>query len=300
MLADFERRLAEVLGARLPAPFAGRVVVAPEVPAGPGPVVQVAVGAVTPLDPDFGSIRRESAPGTADQRRVVRLRAQVGVEVTPGGGGGRAQRVAGADLLLHLLDGSDFRDGSALVEPGDPGFLLDSLRVAGGDLSVAGTEPAVAVSAEGWFWPPGEVGETGEPIVEAQVRQVVLPIVLRPAVSRLVAGAGPVPLELVVGTTGTMSVADGATIASAFGAVAVGLVGVGGGAGAGTLTGGDAGPGGRRVVAVADGRAVVTYTPPATAATDQVVVSAHVVDGGGEARVGLELARFRLRVEAPA
>ena len=299
MLADFERRLADVLGSRLPPPFAGRVAVAPDLPAGPGPVVHVAVGTVTPLDSDFGSIRRESAPGTADRRRVVRLRALVGVDVMPGGGGGRSQRVAGTDLLLHLLDGAEFRDGSALVEPGDPGFLLDSLRIAGADLSDGGAGPSVAISAEGWFWPAGAAGETGEPILEAQVRQVVLPLVLRPSVSRVVAGTGPVPLELVVGATGTLDVAGNGTTASAFGAVAVGLVGVGGGAGAGTLSGGDAGPGGRRVLAVADGRAVITYTPPAAAATDQIVVSAHVVDGGGEARVGLELARFRLRVEAP-
>ena len=302
MLADLERRLAEVLGTRLPAPFGGRVSVAPALPAGPGPAVQVAVGAVVPLDPDFGSVRLESAPGAADRRRVVRLRADVALAVTPeaGGGGGRGQRVAGTDLLLHLLDAAEFRDGSALVEPGDPGFLLDALRITGADLRAEGAGPAVALSVEGWFWPVGVAGETGEPIAEAHVRQFVIPITLRPAVSLLVAGTDPVPLELVFGATGTMVVTANGTTASPFGAVAVGLVGPGGGPGAGTLTGGDAGPGGRRVLAVADGRATATYTPPAAPAIDQVVVSAFLVDADGEARVGLELARFRLRVEAPA
>lgn len=315
MLADFERRLAEVLGSRLPAPFAGRVTVAPAAAAGAGPLMQLAVGEVVPLDPDVGSVRPELAPGSLALRRVVRLRCQVAVEVVAGDGAGRAQRVAGVDALLHLVDGPDLRSGSALVEGGDPGFLLESLRLAGADVSLAlgagagalpalpalPAPPAVRLVAEGWFWPVGVAGETGEPIVEAQVRQVVLPIVLRPALTRLVAGSAPVAFDLALGAGATLRVpgrGDPPPPPSPFGSVAVGLVGRAGGPGAGTLAGGADGPGGHRLVAVTGGHASATYTPPAAPTTDQLVVSAFVVDAGGEARVGLELARFPLRVEA--
>jgi hypothetical protein len=309
VLAEFEVRLVEVLGSRLPAPFAGRVSRAPDLPAGVGPAVQVAVQRIVPLDPDFGSTRLEQAPGAADRRRVVRLRCDVGVEVVPGPDSGRAQRVAGTDALLHLLGGADFRDGSALIEAGDPGFLLDSLRVVGGDLSpiptdpaaeVAPPRPALQVMAEGWFWPVGVAGEVGRPLVEAQVRQVVLPVVLRPTLARLLTGGDPVALELGLGAVGTLEVHAEDTTSSPFGSIAVGLVSRAGGPGAGVLTGGTAGPGGRRILPVADGRATVTYAPPAAPATDQLVVSAFVVDSDGNTHVGLELARFPLRVESPA
>ena len=67
MLTEFEIRLADVLGNRLPAPFGGRVRRrgAPA-PNGNGPVVRVGVDAIEPLEPDFGSVRPEVVAGSAE------------------------------------------------------------------------------------------------------------------------------------------------------------------------------------------------------------------------------------------
>lgn len=302
MLADFERRLADVTGARLPSPFTGRVEVAPAVPAGNGPVVQLSVGAVELLKPDFGSVRTELTPGLDTNRRVLRLRCDVEFAVTPQSPAGRDQVVQAVDALLHLFDDSELRRATALAEPGDPGFLLDFLGIRSANLSdhldPTVQVPVLTLEAEGWFWPIGAEGIDGPEIERALVRQVVLPVTLVSSVSQLIAGAAAADLELLLGSTGTLAVQESGVSTEPFGSLAVGLTGPGGQPGAGALGGGSDGPDGRRVLAVSDGRAVLTYTPPGAAGTDELVVSSFIIDGDGETRVGMELARFPLAVRS--
>lgn len=300
MLVDLEQRLAQVLGQRLPAPFMGRVTVAPDSPPGPGPELRVAVGSATPLDPDFGARRSELTPGTPLPRRVARLRCEIVLTVDASAPGGRAEQVEGVDALLYLLDAPDFRNADALTAPGDPGFLLSELRVVSADLSptLANDSPAVLVlRAEGWFWPVGEVGAAGPAIAEAHLRQLVLPVNMVPAEVRFVAGGGPVDLRFEVGAAGTAVVSQGGVVTAAFGRIAASLEGPGGTPGAGTLGGGQAGIGGARLIAVTDNSATITYTPPAAPASDRLILRS-VTRNAGETHFGPQLAAFDLIVAA--
>jgi hypothetical protein len=290
VLSELEDRLADVLGARLPAPFGGRVRVEPDEPAGPGPSVQLGVARATRVDEEFTSTRRERLPGQTQLQRVVRLRCDIVVDVAAADGQNRDQQMEGLDRLLFLLDDGELRDGTALVEPGDQGFLLEELTVT------EVVPPTLTLGACGWFWPVGEAGVDGPEIDQMILRQAVLPIGLRPPPGRFQAGGPPAALELVLGTSGLRLEADQPPAAAPFGVLAVGLVGSGGQPGSGTLTGGSTGPDGRRIVTATNGTAAVSYQPPPTAATDQLVVSMFVVDGDGVERVGMELVRFPLRV----
>jgi hypothetical protein len=288
MLTELESRLADVLGSRLPAPFTGRVRRrGADAPAGNGPVVRVGVDAIEPLDPDFGAVRAERVPGSNDARRVLRLGVTLKVSVEPAGGAGRLQELQAIDAIAYELQDPQMRTGARLTQPGDPGFLLDSLRVEASDFSAAAE---LRVRAQGLFWPVGVVGETGREIERLLVREFRLPVRLQVG-GNLIAGGPEVPLQVQLGATGTMQLtAAGAELAS-FGAVALRLVDDAGDAGAGTLSGGDGGPQGSRIVAVTGGSASLGYLPPAQPAADQLVVSAFSND-----RVGIELARFELTV----
>jgi hypothetical protein len=301
MITEFEERLADLLGARLPAPFGGRVAVSPGPVAGPGPSVLLAARALEVVEPDFGSGRLEVAPGSDDPRRVVRARCTVSVEVRPGSGQGRAQQMLGVDALLFELDAPAVRDGSALAtgDPGDdPGFLIERMRVLLGQVpSDPQTEDAgpvaLTLQVEGWFWPVGVAGEAGVEM-RIRLRQARLPLQVVPGRPDLVAGGPAVELTVELETTGTMGLDQrGAPpIPLPFGSIALSVMGPGGRPGAGTLTGGSDGNDGVRVVTVADGRASVTYEPPADAATDELLVGL----GDGEGGLGLELGRMALRV----
>ena len=122
MLLEFEQRLADVVGSRLPAPFTGRVDVAP----GPDPTDEVrlilGVQSTTPLDADFLSHRDVRLPGSTDFRRVLKLRCVVGVEARTSEG--RSGQMSALDAALFVLDAPDFRDASALGDGDeDPGLL---------------------------------------------------------------------------------------------------------------------------------------------------------------------------------
>jgi hypothetical protein len=303
VLAELEQRLSDVLGGRLDAPFTGRTAVAGDAePTGTGPIVRVRTRRVRPRDPDFGAVRPERAPGATDPRRVVRLECELALDIVPGAGAGRSQVLAGLDQLLFLVDGPDFRNGSALIGPPDPGFLLESLRIRRGTAAVdAESEDAGDGGAElvlvaiGWFWPPGTPGGAGEPIEHALVRQLLLPLRLSP-VSVLAAGSDPLVLSVSVGRHDGLEIDEDQTTGRPFGALAFRLVGRGGRPGAGTLSGGTAGPGGARVVDVVGDTVTVTYTPPDGPALDHLVVAPHTVDTDGQERIGSELARFPLEV----
>ncbi len=292
MLSEFESRLAAVLGAGLPAPFAGRVTVDPATAPGPGPGVRLAVVGASRLCEDFGSNRPEQLPERSTLHRVVRLEAQTMLTVAAADGEGRAQEMLGVDNLLYLVDDRPFADGTALVEPGDQGFLIESLSIA------EITPPTVTVTATGWFWPVGEPGQDGPQIERVMMRQATLPMALRRSRTRIFAGEGPLGLTLEVGTAG-LSLERGQPVAAMpFGSLALRLVGRDGQPEEGTLSGGTDGPDGHRLVLVGEAGATFDYTPPATPTDEDIVVSMFAEPvAGADARVGFELARFTLNVE---
>jgi hypothetical protein len=291
MIAEFEQRLADVLGARLPSPFGGHVTVMPGT-GGAVPSVLVGVRRVDPVDDGFGS-RPEQVPGASDPRRVARLRCQVGLVLH--GDADRAATLRGIDHVLYAVDAPDFRDGSVLrVSGGDPGFLIDTLVLSGGDVaddSATGIS-AVGLVAQGWFWPVGTPGETGIVIGEVRVRGVVLPIELTPRSPAIAAGDPPLSLTLRVGTAALLRL--GGSTALPFGQHVVQLFSAGHRPGAGSLQGGAAGAGGGRLLSLTGGAATFDYVPPAGAAIDELVVA--LDDGSGG--VGVELGTFTLAVKA--
>ena len=300
MLTEFESRLADVLGSRVAAPFTGRVTRrgAPA-PGGTGPVVRLGVDAFEPLQPDVGSVRPEQVPGSDDLRRVLRLGVTVGVEVEPQTSGDRLQELQGIDAVIYQLDDPGMRSASLLVQPGDQGFLLDWLHLARGDLGeiTEDTTSPITLRAEGWFWPVGQAGETGRPILHAFVREFRLPVQLA-VPAPLLPGGDPVLLGITFGATGTLDVTATGTTTLPFGSIALRLLNAGGGPGAGTLSDGQPGPEGSQLAAVDDGAATVTYDPPANPVVDHLVIAAYARDEDGNERVGIELARFELAVRS--
>ncbi len=298
MISEFEQRLADVLGARLPAPFGGRVRVAPgDVPPAQPAVLLGVVHAEHPAD-DVGGVRPQLTPGAPQPRRVVRLRCTVGLEVRAASGQGRRQQVLGVDAALFALDASDVLRGAALAGGApDPGFVIHELRVLDASAPLAPGAPAdervgLSLVAEGIFWPVGAPGQAGERIGEVRVRGVNLPIDVLLA-EPPVAGGAPVAVTVRVGAAGTLRLRDGqAPAALPFGDVAVALRGPGGQAGAGGLLGGDAGAEGARIVELDEGVATLQYQPPAAPATDELVVALE----DGEGALGVELGRLRVGV----
>ena len=184
------------------------------------------------------------------------------------------------------------RTASALVAPGDQGFRLDRVELA--PVGEQDDDPDVLVLAEGWFWPVGVPGQEGREIARALVREVRLPVRLLLGAA-LEAGGAAVACDLVFGATGTLDVTADSTVSAPFGAVALRVLDQGGGPGAGVL-GAAGSPSGSTVVAVVAGAGTTfTYTPPAVAAREQLVVLAHARNGADE-RIGMELARFDLTV----
>jgi hypothetical protein len=297
MLAELEAQLADFLGARLGAPFAGRVDVVPGSGQGNQPSITVAVREARRLAPDFGSTRPEQAPGADDPRRVVRLDVDVELVVTPANNGGRPQLIAGLDALLYELDGPEARAAGTLASPADdPGFVLDRLEVRSALTDPDEGSPRVVLNAVGWFWPPDAPGITGAPIAEARVRTVARPVDLAPWPLRIRAGDDAVTFTLTMAATGT-SVLDGDGVdIDEFGRVALRLIDAGGRPGAGSLIGGADGPAGSRIVTLTDGTTTIDYAPPADAASDHLVVAVARPDTGDGAAIGVELARFSIEV----
>ncbi len=299
MITEFETQLANVLGARLPAPHTGRVAVAPGAAATNTVRYVLGVVATEVIEADFLAHRDVRLLGSEAFRRVVHLRCHV--ELQPHTNGGRPGQLAMLDAILFALDAPDVRDGSALLGGDDPGFLIERMRLTGHAmplLSAADSLPRINLIAEGWFWPVGLPEEVGPEIEEARVRAGFLPVQMTPAAPRLVAGGDPVELTIHLGSVGTMSLRGGDALPDPlpFGSLAFTLVDAGGRPGAGTLAGGDAGESEGdevvRIVSLEDGVATVTYTPGGVPGIEYLVAA---LDDGEDGR-GAELARFRLQV----
>jgi hypothetical protein len=223
---------------------------------------------------------------------VLRLRCEVGLSVQAATGDGRQQQMRGLDAALYMLDAPEFRDGSALAQAGDPGFLITEMRVASALAPLGPSMVTVTLTAEGWFWPVGITGEAGRPIGEIRIRGGLLPVALDPANPQPVAGGPDVALTIRFGVAGSLSVTAGQAQPLPFGSLALALAGPGGQPGAGTLLGGQAGTGGARLVTITNGEAAFQYRPPNRAATDTLIVTVENNAGG----LGIELARLPLRV----
>ena len=297
MISEFEQRLADVLGTRLPAPFSGRVKIAGAPIGGDPPLLIAGVSMAEPAEPQLGNQKPLVVPGSADPRRVVRLKCTV--EILAVAEGGRPQQIAALESALYALDAPDFRTGQALVETGDPGFLIDRMQISRSisPLDAAAGERshfAILLLAEGFFWPVGVAGEAGRQIGEIRIRGLTLPVEIAPARPNAVAGGPALELSVHLGKIGALRLADVSptTAPLPFETLAFALAGPGGGPGAGILTGGIAGADGVRFSPLSGGSATITYTPPAQAATDQLIIGLDDSTSG----LGLEIGRFEIRV----
>lgn len=299
MIAEFEKRLADVLGARLPDPFRGQVRVAPG--DGPAALPALTLGVVSAerLTDDLGGAPPLVAPGAPLPRRVVAMRCRVAVEVRAGAGQGRPQQVVGVGAALDAFESADMRRGAALAGGApDPGFLIHLMDVAGARLPLrpgeapAGEGPVeVELVAEGIFWPVGAVGQSGVPIGEVRLRGATLPIAVELAESPQ-AGGAPIAVTVRVGTAALDLRAGQPPAALPFDRLAVGLRGPGGRPGAGVVQGGTAGAGDVRLALLRDGVASLDYAPPAAPARDELVVALDDGTGG----IGVELGGLVLEV----
>jgi len=288
VLSDFETRLADVMGSRLAAPLAGAVDVSPGREASR---LILGVTSVQRLDDDLLSLRPELVPGDVAPRRVLKLRCTVELDAKLPNGGSRADQMQAIDGALYLLDDGSMRNGSALL-PGDnsdPGFLIRSMTVSGGIPPLS-----ISVEADGFFWLTGTPGQSGPAIQQALIRSALQPLLLDPQPAALIAGGPATDFTISFGTSGTTTLAADGIQNSAYGSLGISVVDAGGRPGQGTLTGGAAGPGGTRIYAVTNGSAAFSYTPPAQAATEFLVVTLDDSAGGP----GIELGRFRLRTRS--
>ena len=176
MITDLESRLATVLGARLPAPFTGRVTASPAGSPGQEPRIVVATRAADPMQTTLHSQRREVVPGDPAPRRVLRLACELELAVQPAANAGRAQQLQGVDALIHTLDDPEFP--AALSGPADPGFLLDTFALGGTQLPAEPAAVTVSVRAAGLFWPVGAPGEMGPQVDTVTLRDASLPVEL--------------------------------------------------------------------------------------------------------------------------
>lgn len=297
MIRELEVRLAAVLGATLAPPFAGRVDPAPASgPPGDQPRIVVGVHRVARLSPDFGSPRHDVVPGAQAPRRVARLACELSLRVQPADTAGREQQLAGVDALVYALDDPALL--AALPTPGDPGFLLDALELVDAtvplDPAETGAVPvAVSVRALGVFWPVGAAGQDGPVVRTVRVRGASLPVTVAPPPDPLAPGGPPAVIGLRLEATGTLVVDADEAAAAPFGRVAARLLTPDGKPGKGTLSGGVDGPApGVRLFELTAGTAELTYTPPAEAATDLLVVT---LDTGE----GVEVSRTELTTRGP-
>lgn len=280
VIGELERRLGDVLAARLPASVADEVTVA-------------VVGA-SRIEDDWHGRRPETVPGAGTPRRVVRLRCALTFQV---GGPDRAARLTGLDTLLYALDDPALRTALAPAPGTDPGFQLHTMVVDALTTPLVPDDEhpvAVTATATGLFWPVGTPGVDAGEITELQVRAGRVPITVRMPATPFTAGGAAAAIDLVVVPVGGLTIrADGTTVRP-LDRIAVRLTTAGNRPGAGTLSGGSAGAAaGVRLLDLADGATSVTYTPPAAAARDVLEIAL-----AREGTLGTALARVPLPTHA--
>lgn len=304
MIQEFENRLAVVLGDGLEGPFANRVFAAGLEP--DDTAAKIRLGAIRhqPWLPDFGSTRSERVPGNQDFRRVLRLSVDVSLEIVAAAGEGRSQRRAGSDNLLYLLELPGMADGTLLETQNDQGFLIEALKLVDASLPLEespGNLSKITVNALGWFWPAGQAGEAGVAIAETHIRTSNMEIQLIPKRPEILAGGPAIDLTLQIRGSGFRLIDGQSPAALGLEFLALELAGAQGGPGLGTLQGDTQGANGLVLVNVdQEGRASLTYTPPAQPGKDLLAIS--LAQGGvpaNEKRPGKTLATLELNAGAP-
>ena len=292
MITDLESRLATVLGARLPAPFTGRVTASPAGSPGQEPRIVVATRAADPMQTTLHSQRREVVPGDPAPRRVLRLACELELAVQPAANAGRAQQLQGVDALIHTLDDPEFP--AALSGPADPGFLLDTFALGGTQLPAEPAAVTVSVRAAGLFWPVGAPGEMGPQVDTVTLRDASLQVELILPAQPIRATGSAAVIGVRFPSAGALEIDAQGARAVPFGRLVARLRSPDGSAGKGTLGGGGAGPAGTRLLDVVDGTAELTYTPPDEPGADLLEIGFDAAD-----RVGRPHARTTLEVLAP-
>jgi hypothetical protein len=308
MISDFERSLATLLGARLPSPFNGSVVVAPAPQNPAAETIVVGVTSAVPATAAFGSQLPQQTPAVAGTHRVLRLDCTVTMTVVPQGD--RALQANGAQQLLWVLDDPEVKAGRALSDGTDQGFVLDQFGITSMTVPLdpeatpvlppgpAGSPPgatvAVTALASGWFWPVGTTGAVGIAIGHVLVRGISLPVLVSPTAPRSAPGGDPISISVRVdASTMDVSTPTGAAGSLPFTALIATLAGEKGAAATGSLTGGTSGTNTLRTYPVSEGSATVTYTPAAVAGND--VLSIALDDGSGGAGVILGSVPIQVR-----
>jgi hypothetical protein len=286
MLAEFENRLADVLSQRLPAPFTGTV---DRAPGRDIARLLVAITSAEPIADNLLSVRPERVPGDIAPRRVLRLRCDVALATRADDD--RTARMQAIDAALYLLGEPAFESGMALLpaDATDPGFQISRMLVTNIEAPLT-----VKLQADGLFWPVGIAGQVDDPIQAILIQMPLLPLRLTPERPALAPGGPPVDLVLNAANAGGGRIAAAGIAPTGATALIVRLIDAGGRPGAGSLSGGVPLPGGSHRVALANGAATLTYTPPAAAAFDLLVVALDGDGGAGDGRPGIELARFAL------
>ena len=225
-------------------------------------------------------------PGDVAPRRVLKLRCTVELDAKLPNGGSRSDQMQAIDGALYLLEDSSMRNGSALL-PGDnsdPGFLIRSMAITGGI-----PPQSITMDVDGFFWPKGTPGQSGPAIQQARIRSALQPLLLDPQPAALVAGEPATDFSISFGTSGTTTLTADGIQNSAYGSLVISVMDAGGRPGQGTLAGGAAGPDGARVYAVSDGSAALSYTPPAQAAMEFLVVELDDSAGGPGIELGVPI-----------
>jgi hypothetical protein len=299
MLTEFEQQFQTTLRARLPAAIRDEVQIATGAPNQRG--ILCGVRTAQPLRPEFRERRLERVPGADEPRRVLRLHCQMDLHFVPSSAAQtRGELLDWFDRVIYALDTDDVRDGSAFAgQAPDPGFLIQRMIIVNADLplDIHADEAApllLTLAVEGWFWPVGEGGQAGVMIGEMRIRGVVHPVTVEPAEPNLFANGPAATLTIAFDARGTARVMANGLDHAPFGALAVRVEKADGTAGDGALAGGAAGADGTRLLAVTEGTATVTYTPPATPATEVLVLALDNNEGG----TGLEIGRLPLIVRS--
>ena len=293
MINDFEQRLAFVLGSRLTGSLAGKVFVPPAPAEGADPSLVVGVSALRPLEPAFLARKPEVVPGSPDPRRILRLECDVNIEARPGLNLERDSQVRALDAALFELGADDFQSGAALTDATDRGFFIQQMHFLGGALPLDPTAPdatpvSITFLAQGFFWPVGQVGQTGTAIERIELRGVAMDVDVEIPAAQMVAGGPLVNAKLRVRMPGSTDIRDAGASPAPFGSLALTLF-----PGKGTLGGGAAGTSGKiRIVSLESETATFTYIPPAQAVVEDLVVAFDDHEGGLAGEIG----RIPLRV----
>ena len=289
MLSNFETQFQSALRSKLAASVRPRVQIATGAQNQTG--VLIGVTDAQPVFEDFKSRRNETTPGSADPKRIMRLRCHVQCRFIPiDNTEDRGALIQLLDQVMYALDDDDFRSGEAFdTENTDRGFVIRSTQLTSITSPIKDTsddDVCIALQCDGWFWPVGQAGQAGVEIGQIRIRGSVQPLMLIPAEPMALVNGPNLTLSIQFDARGTTLLGADGTDADTFGELKVRLQKADGTLGSGVLAGGVSGSDHDQVLAVVDGQATFQYTPPSAAGRDFLVVSFSGNDGTQPERIG--------------